>query len=1052
MALGALLALLLAAAGAVVYLSVYLDSHKDLLAEGASRALGRSVLIEGAVGVSWLPHPSLVLEDIEIAGMEGSAAPSPWRARRLEADLDLAALLDRQVRIGRVQAHDAVIHLDPERLADRRHRDRPSGRDGFRVTIDSIRLIESTLVLQAAPDRPRTFRINRLDLKGLGSPSLELEGEISVSGIPAAISVSAGPTDDRGPARWPFAVRVRVADASLEASGSTAASFKVAQIEAQVAVSVPDLKALQALLPTHALPAGGFRMSGRLLRADDRLRLDRIEGSFDAPEPLGRITLTDGVARQGANGLTARLEGRLRQTPVRLELGFTGLEEGQPVKPRQAGSGHLDLFATMGDARLAGDLTLTLSGPRPSVEGDLTLEKLDLRAPGSFNRANKTPDEAGAWLDRPIPVDRLRDLDLNLALRIEGLDTEALTVERLATRTTLDDGHLRLGSLDVVLPGMTLVGDATFDSRPARPLWTADLKAERILLPDALAFLPSAKPPGGRLDQVFLTAEAQGTTARALIASLGGELGARAVQLKAPAANEWAQTAIKLTGPRLTLKSGGAVRLQTALAAGVEPFDLDLTGGRLADLIPQGKGWPKIDVLAKWRSKAQGAEIRGNVGPLEALLAGRDLDLDLFLEQPGLKIGAQGRLARIDGLRGSMLDVEAAIQDLSVLGDLVRGPLGEWLATGLTAGFPAGPPLTASARLQGLDRGLALRGLKAVSGDSDLEGDLVIRPGPTPGIDATLSSQRLDLTPYLGTGSPAADNAHSTPAQLPPLELLRMLDGNLRLKADHLKAGDLGLDLLDLDAVLDSGRLQATIATGAERLGAEIDLRPDQAGWRFDIRARGNLDLARVLEAKDAKTLPHIQTTLDTRLNGVAPSLNELLANAEGHLDLSLGAGRLDKKAADLLPLGGLLFTLLDVLNPLALDLDSRVRYNELQCAVLQFDLANGIAVSTRGLAVQTKTINAIGGGSLNLRTESIELRFKTAKRRGIGLSLLGIADRFVYVKGTLRQPQTGIDPAALLTHGSAAWATAGISILADQLLRRLTSGTNPCDAVRTQR
>jgi hypothetical protein len=278
-----------------------------------------------------------------------------------------------------------------------------------------------------------------------------------------------------------------------------------------------------------------------------------------------------------------------------------------------------------------------------------------------------------------------------------------------------------------------------------------------------------------------------------------------------------------------------------------------------------------------------------------------------------------------------------------------------------------------------------------------------------------------------------------------------MLDGTLRLTVGHLKAGDLGLDLLDLDAALDSGNLEATIAVGADRLGAEIDLRPDRAGWRFDIRAKGNLDLARLLDAKDADALSHIQTALDTRLAGVATSMNDLLGKADGHLELSLGSGRLHKKAADLLPLGGLLFTLLDVLNPIALDLDSRVHYNDLQCAVLQFDLAKGIATSTRGLAVQTKTLNAIGGGALNLRTEAIELRFKTAKRRGLGLSLLGIADRFVYVKGTLRNPRAGIDPTALLAHGGAAWATAGISLLADQLVRRLTSGTNPCDAVRTR-
>lgn len=513
------------------------------------------------------------------------------------------------------------------------------------------------------------------------------------------------------------------------------------------------------------------------------------------------------------------------------------------------------------------------------------------------------------------------------------------------------------------------------------PAWTADLKAERILLADALAFLPLAKPPGGRLDRVSLIAKAQGTTVRGPIASLAGELGANEAQLRAPTVDRQAPTPITLAKPRLTLEPGTSVRLQTALAAGAEPFDLALTGGQLADLLPQGRGWPKIDVLAKRRSKAQGAEIRGHVGPLDALLAGRDLNLDLLFKQPGVTIGA-----------------------------------------------------------------------KAASGDSDLAGDLTIRPGSTPRIEATLSAQRLDLTPYLGTGLPAGTNDRSTPAQLPAPELLRMLDGTLRLQVGHLKARDFGLDLLDLDATLGSGHLQATVATGADRLGAEIDLRPDRAGWRFDIRAKGNLDLARLLDAKDADGLAQIQTTLDTRLAGVATSMNDLFGKADGHLELSLGNGRLHKKAADRLPLGGLLFTLLDVLNPIALDLESRVQYNELQCAVLQFELAEGIATSTRGLAVQTKTLNAIGGGALNLRTEDIELRFKTAKRRGIGLSLLGIADRFVYVEGTLRNPRAGIDPAALLTHGGAAWATAGISFLADQLVRRLTSGTNPCDAVKTRR
>jgi hypothetical protein len=58
-ALWSLMAVLVAIGIAIASLPLYLESHKALLAEGASRVPGRSVRIEGAVGVAWLPRPSL---------------------------------------------------------------------------------------------------------------------------------------------------------------------------------------------------------------------------------------------------------------------------------------------------------------------------------------------------------------------------------------------------------------------------------------------------------------------------------------------------------------------------------------------------------------------------------------------------------------------------------------------------------------------------------------------------------------------------------------------------------------------------------------------------------------------------------------------------------------------------------------------------------------------------------------------------------------------------------------------------------------------------------
>jgi hypothetical protein len=101
-----------------------------------------------------------------------------------------------------------------------------------------------------------------------------------------------------------------------------------------------------------------------------------------------------------------------------------------------------------------------------------------------------------------------------------------------------------------------------------------------------------------------------------------------------------------------------------------------------------------------------------------------------------------------------------------------------------------------TARLVGLGQGLELRNLKATSGLSDLAGDLIVRPGSGSGlahrVEATLMSQTLDLTPYLGIGTPKSDSAPSAAPHAPPPLMLQSLDGVLRLKTMHLQAGDSG--------------------------------------------------------------------------------------------------------------------------------------------------------------------------------------------------------------------------------------------------------------------
>jgi hypothetical protein len=163
-----------------------------------------------------------------------------------------------------------------------------------------------------------------------------------------------------------------------------------------------------------------------------------------------------------------------------------------------------------------------------------------------------------------------------------------------------------------------------------------------------------------------------------------------------------------------------------------------------------------------------------------------------------------------------------------------------------------------------------------------------------------------------------------------------------------------------------------------------------------------------------------------------------------GHFTMLMGEGELSEDVSARMPLGGVLYSVLQVVDPTR-GSQKRAR---LECAVVHLEVSDGLATTPHGLAMRTKDMNLIGAGSLKLDSGDIDIEFKTAPRKGLGLSLAGVADRFIRVTGTLGQPTVGVNPKSALTHGTAAWLTGGLSLLFDSAFRRLTSSSNPCELV----
>jgi hypothetical protein len=363
--------------------------------------------------------------------------------------------------------------------------------------------------------------------------------------------------------------------------------------------------------------------------------------------------------------------------------------------------------------------------------------------------------------------------------------------------------------------------------------------------------------------------------------------------------------------------------------------------------------------------------------------------------------------------------------------------------------LPESQPFELTGRIEGEAGGLALRELKVLSGESDLSGEVRIRSQAGTRVEANLSSRLLDVTPFLSAQGASLEGVTAALAKQLPLDSLHGLDGALRWEAGQLRFQDLSLDGTSLEGSLDGGHLQLKIVAREERLLAEVELEPAETDWRLDLHHKGDLNLSSLLATKPAGDgKEEAPVALDLRLSGLGRSPQAMLASADGYVKVVVGAGRINKRLGVLVPLGGLLVTLLDNIRSSGRE----EQYTDLECAVIQLDVAQGIATSSRGIALQTDALNVLGGGALKLATGEIDFQFKTVPRKGLGISLLGIANKFIRITGKLHRPQVKVDPKGVLIHGGAAWATGGLSLLYTDLASRLTAFVNPCEMVRERK
>jgi uncharacterized protein involved in outer membrane biogenesis len=633
-----------------------------------------------------------------------------------------------------------------------------------------------------------------------------------------------------------------------------------------------------------------------------------------------------------------------------------------------------------------------------------------------------------------LPIDNLSFQNTRVYYRAAEGPQHKLDIEQLELRSREEEAPVL--SMNYKYQELAITASATLDQiTPSYQL--TDVQVEMLgdrldvsgILGSALPNLPITAP----LQQVKAVLETAGDSPVSLISNLSGTIEIGSAGLTLPLEKGVASRDISLKRTRLNLVPGKPVTLRTDLQIEKQPFQLELSGGTLAELFTGKKVWQQIKFNAHGKHENKALQVSGQLGTSSAIVAGRNLAVDLLIRHDDLEVRLGGKLARITTLEGSQLTIKAATPSLA--------RLTPWLEMEL----PETDPFQLAAQLSGKQQRLHLKDIKAKIGTTDLAGEIKYALVQGGAVEIDLKSGPINLTPFFAKPTEQNDNSKEILAWEMSRNILPDINARLRFEMEGLKVAKLRFDDVILDATLDSGKINLAVSDKVNRLNVKLDLVPENSSWRLTLRNKSKLELGQLLDGeKDLTGRPVADVALDVDLSGRGRSLDAVLDSAQGHIGGVVSEGYLSEEASQYLLLGTVLSTLMDTLSK-----GKEVKtVSQLECAVLHFDVNNGIASSKKGLALRTDRVNVIGGGALKLSTGEIDLHFKTAQRKGLGIDILGVMDNFIRLTGTLRQPGVALNEKGFLLHGGAAWATGGLSLLYESLFTSLTAFSNPCETV----
>ncbi len=343
-----------------------------------------------------------------------------------------------------------------------------------------------------------------------------------------------------------------------------------------------------------------------------------------------------------------------------------------------------------------------------------------------------------------------------------------------------------------------------------------------------------------------------------------------------------------------------------------------------------------------------------------------------------------------------------------------------YLLTGVT--LPNTPPYRLAGALTRDDAVWTFNDFSGRVGSSDLSGDVRVERRDRLTVEAALMSQRLDiddLAAMLGadtrTNAAATDttavSTGAAPGMLLPdatlqVERLRAMDGTLTYRAASVKANDLDIRTVRLGAVLEDGVLDLDPVSFAFNRGelngtAKINATRDTPYSAVDFRLSG-YPLESIIPARGGVAPITGRALGRARLEGPGSSIHRFAAASKGSISLVVPNGEMRAAFAELLGINASA----GLLKLLSGDQST----STIRCGVADFDVAGGVA-RAKTLVIDTDVVLAQGSGSINLGTETLDLKIDGESKKPRLLRLWTP----ILVRSQLSAPSVGIDTGALV-------------------------------------